>query len=281
MRKTGAPITGLLFIVLCLTGCDHKKGAGGNSFTNLSVVVWSQFPPPTNIYQHHKHLAKLQQQANAIIATNQPLFSQHQSRFNENSPLRLLLGVPTNEPANVSWSQTMDHRYITISSAETGQRFGRFKVNLKSGLVDDAYDVEALFVVSEMERRLRQIVGTREEALRLFRGGLPKNPSPEQKRATKALAEALFLPKDTNLEIRMSAPGGSNGGRGYLDVSVVSTNSWERVAHVGYPSNHGFLSAFGLTHPTYRFGGLRLEPFWTNLNTQGFLLDSSGIPYPP
>jgi hypothetical protein len=272
-----------LLIALCFIGCGHNSGSGGSGSTNLSVVVWTSFPATTNSYRHGEHLQQLQQKANALIATNPAIFSQSQARGNlaANSPLRSLQSIPSNESATVSWSQTIDHRFITIRSSTSQQRLGRIKLNLKTGLVESAHDVEALFVISEMERRLRQVVGTREEALRLFRGGLPESPSSEQEQAAKALAAALFLPNDTKLYVRMSAPGGSNRGQGYLTIDVLSsTNSLDHIARVGYPTDNNLFSAFGLSRPGYRFGGLSLSPTWTNLNTQSFQIDSDGYPYP-
>jgi hypothetical protein len=174
----------------------------------------------------------------------------------------------------------MTQRGVVVRSSKTQQRFGQIKVNLKTGRIDCAYDVEALFVISEMERRLRQVVGTREEALRLFRGGLPELPSPQQQQAVSALASALFLPRGTKCSVRMSAPGGSNRGQGYLSLDALSSsNSVDRIARVTYPTHDTFLSAFGLTRPRYKFGGLALSAAWTNLNTEGLLLDSEGFPY--
>lgn len=272
-----------LLIGLSLMGCGRKGGSGGSASTNLSVVVWSSFPPTTNSYRHSEHLQQVQQRANALIATNSAIFSQSQARGNlaGNSPLRSLLSIPSNEPATVSWAQTIDHRFITVRSSTSQQRLGRIKLNLKTGLIESAHDVEALFVISEMERRLRQVVGTREEALRLFRGGLPESPSSEQEQAAKALAVALFLPNDTKLYVRMSAPGGSNRGQGYLTIDVLSSsNSLDHIARVGYPTDDNLFSAFGLSRPGHRFGGLSLSPAWTNLNTRGFQIDSDGYPYP-
>ncbi len=268
---------------LCLSGCGQRSGGGGSASTNLSVVVWASFPPTTNLYRHVEHLQELQRKANAVIATNSAIFSQLQARgtLAGDSPLRLLLSIPSNEPATISWSQTIDHRFITVRSSTSQQRFGRIKLNLKTGLIESTYDVEALYVISEMERRLRGVVGTREEALRLFRGGLPKSPSSEQEQATRALAAALFLPSDMKLYVRMSAPGGSNRGQGYLTIGALSSsNSLVGIARVGYPTDDNVFSAFGLSRPGYRFGGLSLLPAWTNLNTQGFQMDSDGYPYP-
>ena len=268
-----------LAIGLGLTSCGLKGGNSGSASTNLSIVVWSPFTLTTNSYRHAEHLQQLQQAANIIIATNASVFGQAQARgkLSANSPLRGLLGIPSSEEANLTWWQTMDQRCVIVRSSKTEQRFGQIKVNLRTGGVDSAYDVKALFVISEMERRLRQIVGSREEALRLFRG---ESASPERERATKAVAEALLLPPDTKLDVRMSAPGGSNRGYGHLRVATVSSNSWQDLAYVGYPPNYGLLSAFGLSRPTYRFGGLRLSPAWTNLNSQGFLLDAESLPFP-
>ena len=272
-----------LLIAVCLIGCGRKGGNARNAATNLSVVVWSSFPPMTNLYRHTEHLQKLQQSANALIATNSTILSQQQARGSlaGNSPLRQLLGIPSNEPSSISWSQTFDHRLITVRSTRSQQRLGRLKLNLKTGLIESAYDVEALFVISEIERRLRQVVGTREEALRLFRGGPRESPSPEEQRAAKALAEALFLPPELKLHVRMSAPGGSNRGEGYLTITTLSSsNSVDHIARVGYPAEDDLLSAIGLFRPSYRFGGVALAAAWTNLNTQGFHLDEERYPYP-
>jgi hypothetical protein len=254
-------------IGLSLPGCGRMGGSGGSASTNLSIVVWSPFTPATNSYRHIEHLEQLQRAANAIIATNPAIVGQAQARgkLAKDSPLRALLAIPVGEEAYLTWWQSMDERCVIVRSLKTEQRFGQIKINLKTGRIDSAHDVAALFVMSEIERRLRQIVGTREEALRLFRGD---SSSPERESATKALAAALFLPPDMKLDVHMSAPGGSNGGHGHLSISTVSSNSRERLAYVGYP------------RPTFRFGGLRLEPNWTNLNTQSFFLDAEGLPYP-
>jgi len=276
-----AKLMTFLVIGLTIAGCGRKGGSGGSAATNLSVTVWPSFPPTA--YRHIEHLQQLQTNANILIATNPAILSQWQARGNlaENSPLRVLLNIPTKEPATVSWSVTIDHRFITVQSAKSQQRLGRIKFNHKTGLVESAHDVEALFVVSEIERRLRQIVGTRAEALRLFHGGLPKSPSQEQQQATKALAAALFLPQDTKLYVRMNAPGGSNRGQGYLTIDALSSsNSLDRVAQVGYPIDFNLFSAFGLSRPVFRFAGVSLSSAWTNLNTQGFQLDSERYPYP-
>jgi len=273
-----------LLAILSITGCERKSGPNGGASlsTNLSVVVWSPFLPTPNSYRHLQHLGQLNQEANALIATNNSIFGQSSAgKLGTDSPFRQLLGIPLDRPANVTWWQTMDQRCIMIRSAKTEQWLGQIKINLKTGLVDSTHDVEALFVLSEIERKLREVVGTREEALRLFGGASRDSRSPEQLRAGKALAEALFLPPDAKLLIDMMAPGGSNGGRGYLIVEVIlPSGQTEQVASVGYPSVENILSMFGVSHPTYRFGGLALAPAWTNLNTQGFLLDSDGIPYP-
>jgi hypothetical protein len=256
-----------LFIGLCFIGCGQKGGRGGSASTNLSVVVWASFPPTTNSYHHIEHLQQLQSKANALIATNWALFSQLQARgkLAGDSPLRSLLSIPSNEPATISWSQTIDHRFIQVRSSTSQQRLGRLKLDLKTGLIESAYDVRALFVISEMERRLRQVVGTREAALRLFRGGLPESPSSDHMK----------------LYVRMSAPGGSNRGQGYLTIGAFSSsNSLDDIARVMYPTDDNLFSAFGLSRPGYRFGGLFLSPAWTNLNTQGFQIDSDGYPYP-
>ncbi|MFM2293896.1 MAG: hypothetical protein RLZZ350_309 [Verrucomicrobiota bacterium] len=277
-----AVLTILLLFAFLWSGCNRNtSNSSSNSPTQLSLVVWAAFPLVTNSYRHLEHLTNLVQQANTLIATNPSVLGQYHGYLAENSPLRVLLGIPKNEAADVSWSATIDHRFLTIRSPKTHQRFGRIETSIRTSLVESCHDVEALYAFSEMERRLRQIVGTREEALRLFRGGLPDSPSAEQQRATKAIAEALLLPIDTKLYIHMSAPGGSNMGQGYLRIETVQSNGYpEQIAMVGYGVNDSLLTEFGLARHIYYFGGLRLSPAWTNLNTQGFLLDSKGFPYP-
>jgi hypothetical protein len=272
-----------LLVALCLGGCSRDGGTGGSAPTNLTIVAWPSLPPTPNLYRHQEHLQKLLLAANALIATNPAIFSQSQAhgKLAQNSPLRLMLGIPAGEPAYLTWWQTMAQRCVIVRSSKTEQRFGQIKVNLQTGLIDSAHDVEALFPISEMERQLRRTVGTREEALRLFRGGLPDSPSLEQEQATRALAAALFLPRDRKYYIRMSAPGGSNRGQGYLTIDVLSSsNTLDYVARVGYPTSDNVFSAFGLSRPSYSFGGLSLSAAWTNLNTAGFLIDSDGLPYP-
>lgn len=272
-----------LLVALCLGGCNRGDAIGGSASTNLSVVVWPSLPPSPNSYRHQEHLQKLLQAANSLIATNPTIFSQAQAqgKLAENSPLRPLLGIPADEPAYLTWSQTKEQRRVSVRSSESDQRFGQIQINLKTGLIDSAHDVEALFAISEMERQLRRTIGTREEALRLFRGGLPESPSPEQEEATRALAAALFLPKDTKCYVEMSAPGGSNRGHGYLTVSLLSpSNTLDHVARVNYPTRDTVFSAIGLSRPSYRFGGLSFSGAWTNFNTAGFLIDSQGFPYP-
>jgi hypothetical protein len=272
-----------------ITGCNNSNSISSqNVGTNLSVIVWSSFPPKTNSYRHLEHLTNLLQQVSALVATNQELFSQSQSRgqLTDNSPLRKLLGIPADEPAQIRWVQSMDDRWITIRSSKSDQRFGWIKMNFHTGEIEAAYDVEAFFTISEIENRLRQTVGTREEALRLFGGRQSETLSPEQQQATKAIAEALFLPPDTKLYIQMSAPGGSNEGQGYL--RIMSNDDGQQIASVFYGINFSggnilteILSEFGLIHRkhNYKFGGPTLSSAWANLNTAGFLLDANGYPY--
>lgn len=273
-------LVGLAFVLL---GCKPAGGGGGTIATNLSVMVWSAFPPPTNSYRHFDHLQTLLRTANTLIATNPAVFSQAQAHgeLAQDSPLRSLLGIPAKQPAYLTWSQSMTQRRVTVRSSTTEQRFGEIRVNLQTGRIDSAQDLESLLLISEMERRLRQTVGTREEALRLFHGGLKDAPSLEQEQAARLVAAALFLPAGQKCQIRMSAPGGSNRGVGYLTVGMLSSsNSFEHIALVTYPARHGLFSGLGLASPSYEFGGLRLSPSWTNLNTEGFLIDSDGFPYP-
>ncbi len=281
-------LAGISFL-LFVNGCNNSNSTSRqNSETNLSVIVWSSFPPQTNSYRHLEHLTNLLQQVNALVATNQEIFSQSQTRglLTENSPLRKLFKIPTDEPAQIRWVVSSDNRWITIRSSRNDQRFGWIKINLHTGAVEAAYDVEALFTISELEHRLRQIVATRDEALRLFGGSQSETPSLEQQRAIKAIAEALFLPADTKLYIRMSAPGGTNEGQGYL--RILDENG-EPIASVFYGVDFSgenilgeILNQFGLIHRkhNYKFGGPTLSSAWANLNTGGFLLDANGYPYP-
>lgn len=273
----------LLFVALVLTGCDRSNSSSSGK-PDLSIVIWPSFPSATNSYRHLEHLTDLIQRANALISTNPSALGRNVGRLANDSPLRELLGIPQKESASVSWSGTIDHTFITIRSLKTNQRFGRIAIDVKNGLIDSCYDVEALYPLSEMEWNLRRVVGTREEALRLFGGRSPQSPSLEQQQATKAIVAALFLPSDAKVDISMSAPGGSNMGQGYLRVETVRSNSYpEQVAMVGYgidDSFFNFLAQFGVARYHYRFGGLALRPAWTNLNTQSFLLDSNGFPYP-
>jgi hypothetical protein len=66
------------------------------------------------------------------------------------------------------------------------------KLNLRSGDFDRVHEVNAVFLISEMERRVRQVVGTQEQALRLLRGGLLQPPSAEQEQAVQLSPSALF-----------------------------------------------------------------------------------------
>lgn len=287
MKKIAQTV--LFVLAISLVGCNRNSSGSANAVPrNLSVVVWSSFPPGTNSYRHFEHLTNLLQQANVLIATNTGIFSQSQTygRLAEDSPLRKLLNIPTKEPAQVEWSQSMDDRWISVSSSKTHQRFGWIKVNLRSGKIDAAYDVEALFTISEIECRLRQIVGTREEALRLFGGRQDNPPSQEQQQATKAIAEALFLPPDTELFIQMSAGGGSNMGQGMLRIETRSNELIARAFYgIDYSSRNPITSTLnnlGLIPRkySYRSAALVICPHWTNLNTQRFLLDTNGYPYP-
>lgn len=272
-------------LVITITGCSRShSSSSGVAATNLSVRVWTSFPP-TNTYRHLEHLKNLTRQANVIAATNSAIFSQAQThgQLMQNSPLRGLLNIPTNEPAQITWSQSADNRWIRIYSPNSGQRFGLIELNLHTGKIGTAYDVEALYTISKMENNLRQVVGTREEALRLFRGGTSKSPSWEQQQAAKIISDALFLPKNLKTNIEMSAPGGTNLGQGYLNVVVAVNGHPEWVAKVFYGIDSGWNSVFaqfGLAHYHYKFSGLSLTPAWTNVNTQGFMLDANGIPYP-
>jgi hypothetical protein len=98
---------------------------------------------------------------NTLIATNSAIFSQSQARgkLAEDSPMRSLLGIPRGEEAYLTCWQSMDQRCVIVRSSKTEQRFGQVKVNLRTGRIDSAHDVSALFMQSEIERRLRQIAG--------------------------------------------------------------------------------------------------------------------------
>lgn len=296
MKTTTKTVTVVVIIFsLCLlfissrNSVDH--GSTENIGTNLSVIIWPSFPPQTNSYRHLDHLTNLLSQANSLIATNRVIFSQSQTfgRLAANSPFRKLLGIPTNQPAQIRWTLSMDNFWISIRSTKSEQQFGWIKLNQHSGAIEAVYDIEALFTISELEYRLRQVVGTREEALRLFAGRQPEKTPAEQQQATRAIAEALFLPPETELYIRMSAPGGSNMGQGYLRIETPQTNGYPKeIASVFYGVHSSgnilteILSSFGLMHRhyQYRFGGPRLSSEWTNLNTAGFMLDTNGYPYP-
>lgn len=147
---------------------------------------------------------------------------------------------------------------------------GDINVNIKTGRVETVYDVASLFIQSQIKCRLRQVAGTREAALRSF--GPPFNAGPltsERLRAQVALLDALYLPTNLPVDIQMSAPGGSNGGVGYL---WIFEGAFERgkdpaIVHMIYP------------RPNFVLGGVGFTSNWARLNTQGFRLDSNGIPY--
>ncbi len=270
----------VLLLTIVLVGCNRDNDS---SLTKLSVAVWSSVPP-TNSYHHLEHLTNLIERANALLATNpSAILGQYHGLLGGNPDLRSLLGIPQDEAVYIAWPATIDHRFITIRSPKSGQRFGRIQMAINTGRVDSCYDVEALYSISEMEHKLRQVVDTREEALRLFRGGLTKPPSLEQQQAVKVIIDALFLPPDAEIDINMSAPGGTNMGQGYLTVVIGANGRPEYVARIFYGIDGGWselFAQFGLARHHYRFSALSLMSAWTNLNTQGFLLDANGIPYP-
>ena len=277
----------LLLLAVVLAGCSRGDGS---SAKNLPVVVWSTFPP-TNSYRHLEHLTNLVQKANALIATNPSALFGARGRMwfprslPRNSPLRELLGIPQDKAATIYWAMSSDRHFITINSPNSIQRFGVIRTDIGETHVDSCYDVEALYSLSEMEWKLRQVVGTRNKALKLFGGGLPTSPSPEQLQAKKAIAEALLLPTDAKVYIAAGAPGGSNLGQGYLTVFISATNGdSEDVARADYGSGGIFgaiLRDFRLIKsPNYGFSDLKLWSAWTNVNSQGFLLDMDGFPYP-
>ena len=256
---------------LIVAACNPSKLKTSDSLaTNISVTAWSPFLPVPSSYNHLQHLADLNQKANSLVSTNKALFGQHAGSLPENSPFRALFGIPREVTANSSWWESGDQLCIYIVPTKSRQCLGQVKVNLHTGLIDSTYDVASLYIFSEIERRLRQVVPTRDEALRIFSNNLGDPPSPERQRATKSLLDALFLPPETQVQIQMSAPGGSNGGVGYLYLMTesVSSNESPVIARIVFP------------RPDFYLGGLSLSPRWTNLNTQKFLLDSQGIPYP-
>jgi hypothetical protein len=280
-----------LLLAFVLIGCNRNGSSSGNKGTNLSIVVWSPFPPATNQYRHLEHLQLLQSNANALIATN-PAFFSKQSEFRgmlaKDSLLRGLIGIPDSEPAvlnswsesGLKWGRQVNDFCIVVSSPKTGQQFGQIELSLNNGKLVSIYDVESLYAKSFIEMRVRQIIGTREEALRLFANGNSGATAEEKAKAKKQLLEALFLPPDANAYIQMSAPGGSNEGQGYLTMNVLSSNNEAVfVVHINYPSSHSILREFGLLPRSYHFGGVQLFAAWTNVNTQGFLLDEEGFPY--
>ena len=178
-----------------------------------------------------------------------------------------------------------DYFLITIRSSKNEQLLGQIKINLQSKHVESVHDVETLFLFNEMESQLRQIAGTRQNAIRLFASWRSVDShSPEQEQAFKTVVEALFLPADDKkASIDMSAASGTNLGQGHLMVIALMPDGRPQVvAGVSYPvkdSLFNLLSFYGLARFTYTFGGLSLYPAWTNANTQGLLLDGDGFPY--
>src|SRR5262245_36889392 len=131
------PLIIWLLLTILSAGCNRGgSGSSSSSATNLSILVWSTFPPTTNSYRHLEHLTNLLQQANALIATNPSILRQYHGRLAEDSPLKTLLGIPKNEEAEVSWSATIDHRFTTVRSPRTHQRFGHIEISTRTGLVE-------------------------------------------------------------------------------------------------------------------------------------------------
>jgi len=269
----------LLFLAVVTAGCNRDSGG---STEVSSSAVW-----PTNEYRHLEHITNLVRQANVIVATNQTFLNQWSEHGD--FPLRGFLGIPATEPTGKiwaqGWAQGIEYNKIIFYSSKTGKLLGEIRIKPRSNQIESVHDFESLFMFDEMESKLRRIVGTREKALRLFRGGLPESPSTEQERVAEDIANALFLPSDVKTEISMAAPGGSNRGQGYLTIETVQKRYMEPVAQVFYGTGgdgiiRGILVQFGLWHHHYEFDHLTLWPAWTNANTQGLLLDPDGFPYP-
>ena len=124
----------------------------------------------------------------------------------------------------------------------------------------------------ELNEKIRDIIPTRERALKLFRR-TGREDSLERSNAVERVRAALLLPRDLRLVIQMSAPGGSNGGTGHFNVAA-DDNEFHRIAHVKFQRPDVL---FG----RYKYGGLRLYPAWTNFNTRKLGLDSKGVVYDP
>ncbi len=269
----------LLFLAVVTAGCNRDSGG---STEVSSPAVW-----PTNEYRHLEHITNLVRQANVIVATNQAFLNQWSERGD--FPLRGFLGIPATEPTGKIWAQGgaqgIEYSKIIFYSSNTGKLLGEITIKPRSNQIESVHDFESLFMFDEMEGKLRRIVGTREKALRLFQDGLPDSSSTEQERVAKDIVNALFLPLDVRIEISMAAPGGSNRGQGYLTIEAAQKRYMEPVAQVFYGIGdegfiRGILVQFGLWHDHYEFDHLTLWPAWTNVNTQGFLLDTDGFPYP-
>lgn len=281
-------LIGLGLMVICAAGCTKERGNEESRKQELALLdlVEPSGKSGTNIYHHLEHLEELRQRANSMLATNPFLFLGKQHGFSRHSvlpsdsPMRALLGIPSGVIAKISLSFSQDQGHLLICSSATGQWLGQVDVNLKTGLVESIHDTKALAIRNQIEQKLRRIVGTREEALRLFSAKARQNkPSdPERDAAVKKLADALWLPSNLKLDVKMIAPGGSNRGFGCLSVFVFG--SWDGIVGIYYPVDDNLLSILNISPPHYRFGGFRFEPHWTNRNIKGLLLDSERIPYP-
>ncbi len=257
----------------CVCGCDRDNGSSKarSETTNLAVVAWSPFLPTPKSYNHLKHLAELNEKASLLMATNKALFGQHSGRLPADSPFRWLFGIPGDIPARFSWwLSSIPEQGVSVVSTKTGQLLGDVRVDPRTGTIKSTHDVTSLFVLSEVKRRLRQVVPNREEALRLFGPPFGVGGSAERALAKKMLLDALFLPPDLEVEIQMSAPGGSNGGVGYLHLMLANSQDNESpyIARIVFP------------RPNFDLGGVVFSEQWVRLNTQGFLLDLERIPYP-
>jgi hypothetical protein len=183
--------------ILILTDCGKQSATQHSSTdsTNFSVVPWSPFSSPPKTYDHLRHLAELKDQANLLIANNKSIFRQNTGDLPAASPFRQLFGIPVNTAATFAWWPSGSNQAaLTIRAPDTRQDLGDIIVNTKTGRIDSAHDVPALFVLSQIKSRLRQLVPTSQEALRLFGPPYDPNPAtPAQERAHAAVLEALFL----------------------------------------------------------------------------------------
>ena len=174
----------------------------------------------------------------------------------------------------MTWSLSSDYFIISIKSPLSRQRFGQIKINVKTGIIESAYDIEALFLISEMERKIRNIAPNREEGKRVFHGALSGSSSAGEVEANNGVAEALFLKPEAKIAVRLNAPGGSNGGNGHLRVDLIGSDDDvpQQLAGGGYPRTESLLSLFGFSRPTFPFFGIYLKDSWQKRNRFGYLV---------